>query len=178
MFDTTAHQEDQMSNDYPRRALVCLGLAATLFAHGHAFAQQPLQVRDAWARATVAQQQASGAFMTLTAPDDQRLVGAASPVAGVVEVHEMKLVDGVMRMRALSALDLPAGKAVELRPGGYHVMLMDLKQPLAQGQEIPLDLTTETRDGKRSTIRIQVPVRSMTAQSGMPMQHGSIAPRH
>jgi copper(I)-binding protein len=69
--------------------------------------------------------------MSITAKDGARLVGASSPVAGVAEVHEMKMDGDVMKMRAVEGgLELPAGKTVELKPGGYHVMLMDLKAPL------------------------------------------------
>src|SRR6218665_2860470 len=71
-----------------------------------------------------------GVFMPLTARADGRLVGVESPAAGRAEVHAMKLEDGIMKMRALPALDLPAGQTVELKPGSYHVMLLDLKAPL------------------------------------------------
>jgi copper(I)-binding protein len=90
-------------------------------------AQAQVSVKDAWVRATVPQQKATGAFMQLQSAQDAKLVSAQSPVAGVVEVHEMAMDGGVMRMRAVPNLDLPAGKAIDLKPGGYHVMLMDLK---------------------------------------------------
>ena len=102
-------------------------VAALAFGSVHA---EGVDVQGAWARATVLGQKATGAFMKLTAKDGAKLVGAASPVAGVTEVHEMKMEGDVMRMRAIPGLDLPAGKTVELKPGGYHVMLMDLKAPL------------------------------------------------
>ena len=86
-----------------------------------------VKVGDPWVRATVPQQKATGAFMSLTAEKGTRLVEAKSPVAGVVEIHEMAMENNVMKMRAVPGLDLPAGKPVELKPGGYHVMLMDLK---------------------------------------------------
>ena len=104
-------------------------LTGVVQAQGHA----PVAVEGAWARASVPGQMASGAFMRLTSPEATRLVRAESPVAGVVEVHEMKMEGDIMKMRALPGLDLPAGQAVELKPGGYHVMLMDLKAPLAKG---------------------------------------------
>ena len=91
---------------------------------------QNITVTDAWARATVQGQKATGAFMKITAKDNAKLVGVSSAVAGVVEIHEMKMDKDVMKMSALpNGLDLPAGKAVELKPGSYHVMLMDLKAP-------------------------------------------------
>ncbi|MBS0468595.1 MAG: copper chaperone PCu(A)C [Proteobacteria bacterium] len=138
-----------------------LTLAAALLAAGFAHAQ--VNVQDAWVRATVPQQKATGAFMRLTAAQDTRLVGASSPAAGVTEVHEMTLVDNVMKMRAIPVLDLPAGQAVELKPGGYHVMLMDLKQPVAAGSNVPLTLVFEGKDGQRQTQELQVPVRALGA---------------
>ena len=88
-------------------------------------------VKDPWVRGTVAQQKATGAFFQITATGGGTLVSAASPVGGVGEVHEMSMDGNTMKMRALpKGLDLPAGKTMELKPGGYHVMLMDLKAPL------------------------------------------------
>ena len=145
-------------------------LAAALLLAGAAHAQ--VNVQDAWVRATVPQQKATGAFMRLTAPQDMRLVGASSPVAGVTEVHEMKLVDNVMKMRPLPALDLPAGQAVELKPGGYHIMLLDLKQPVAQGSTVPLTLVFEAKDGQRTTQELQAPVRAVSATAAPAMGHG------
>jgi copper(I)-binding protein len=121
-----------------------------------AFAQN-VTVTDAWARATVQGQKATGAFMKITAKDNAKLVGASSPVAGVVEVHEMKMDKDIMKMAALpNGLDLPAGKAVELKPGGYHVMLMDLKAPLAKDTTIPLTLTVQDAKGVKSTVELKL----------------------
>ena len=128
-----------------------------------------VQVSDAWARATVTGQKGTGAFMKLTAPEGATLVGAVSPVAGVVEIHEMAMEGNVMKMRALpKGLVLPAGKAVELKPGGYHVMLMDLKQPLKAGEKVKLDLQFELKDRKLLTLPLEVEVRSVAPMSGMP----------
>ncbi len=118
-------------------------------------------VKDAWVRATVPAQMATGAFMQLQAAQATRLVAARSPVAGVVEIHEMTMVDNVMRMRAVPGLDLPAGKAVELKPGGYHVMLMDLKGQVKEGQSVPLTLVVEGRDKKRQTVEVKAEVRAL-----------------
>jgi hypothetical protein len=127
---------------------------------------QSVDVKGAWARATVQGQKASGAFMTLTAKDGAKLVGITSPVAGVAEVHEMKMDGDVMKMRALEGgIDLPAGKAVELKPGGYHVMLMDLKTPLQKDTTIPLTLLLKDAKGVQSKVEIKVPV-SQTPPAG------------
>jgi copper(I)-binding protein len=149
-------------------ARVFLALALAAMA-APALAQ--VQVIDAWARATVVGQKGTGAFMKLTAPEGATLVGAVSPVAGVVEIHEMAMEGTVMRMRALpKGLALPAGKAVELKPGGYHVMLMDLKQQLKAGEKVKLDLQFELRDKQRVTQPMEIEVRSVPPMSGMP-QH-------
>ena len=123
-------------------------------------------VTDPWIRGTVPSQMATGAFMQLKSAKDARLVEARSPVAGVVEIHEMKLEDNVMRMRAVTALDLPAGRPVELKPGGYHVMLMDLKQQMKEGEVVPVTLVIES-GGRRETIEVKATVRAPTARNEM-----------
>jgi hypothetical protein len=123
-------------------------------------------VADPWVRGTVEGQRATGAFMKLTATTDQKLVGAASPVAKIVEIHEMAMEGGVMKMRAIAKLELPAGKATELKPGGYHVMLMALTKPLAEGETVPIALTFEDAAGKRQTVEVKAPVRPLTATAG------------
>jgi periplasmic copper chaperone A len=132
-----------------------------LFALGSMAAQAqtaPVQVDGAWARATVQGQRGTGAFMSLTAKDTTRLVGVSTPVAGVAEVHEMKLEGDVMKMRALPSLELPAGKKVELKPGGYHVMLMDLKAPMAKDSTIPMTLLFKDAKGVESRLELKLPV--------------------
>jgi copper(I)-binding protein len=125
-------------------------------------------VNDPWVRATVAQQKATGAFMQITSAQDARLVEVKSPVAGMVEVHEMTMEGNVMKMRALpNGLDLPAGKSVELKPGGYHVMLMDLKQQMKEGDIVAVTLVVEGRDKKRSFIEVKAPVRPLASSGAM-----------
>lgn len=127
-----------------------------------------VKVDDAWVRATVPQQQATGAFMRLTAPSDMSLVGAASDAAAAVEIHEMAMQNEVMRMREVPKVALPAGQTVELKPGGYHIMLLDLKTQVKEGAQIPMALTFENSEGVRSTVSVQVPVRAITG----------VAPKH
>lgn len=125
-----------------------------------ALAQAQVVVSEAWARATVVGQKGSGAFMKITAPAGATLLGGASPVAGVVEIHEMSMEGNVMKMRALpKGLPLPAGKPVELKPGGFHMMLMDLKEPLKDGSQVKLELSFTGTDGKPYTQTLEVPVR-------------------
>lgn len=149
--------------------------AALLALTAHAWAQAPaVEVQDAWVRATVAQQKSTGAFMRLTAKADSRVVAAQSPVAGVVEVHEMAMEKDVMRMRAVPVLALPAGQTVELKPGGYHVMLMDLKAPVKAGEVVPLTLTLESAGGQRSTLEVKAEVRALGTPAAMPAGHGGM----
>ena len=141
-------------------------LSLLLLAALPALAQ--VTVGEPWVRATVAQQQATGAFMTLTSAKGARLVAASSPAAGVVEVHEMKMIDDVMRMREISGLDLPAGQAVALKPGGYHLMLFQLKQPLNEGDNIPLTLEIEDAQKVRSQVVVNAPVKPLKSAAKQP----------
>jgi copper(I)-binding protein len=135
-------------------------LAAALPAFAQVTVSQP------WVRATVPQQHATGAFMTLTSSGGARLVGASSPLAGAVEVHEMKMVDDIMRMRQIDGLPLPAGQAVTLTPGGYHLMLLELKRVMKDGDKVPLTLELEDANHVRSSITVEAPVRPLNAAAG------------
>jgi periplasmic copper chaperone A len=137
---------------------VKLTLAALLLSYSAVFAQT-VEVKDAWVRTSVQGQKATGAFMKITAKDGARLVAASSPVAGVTEVHEMKMEGDLMRMRELKdGLDLPAGKTIELKPGGFHVMLMDLKAALPKDTTVPLTLVFKDAKGKESRLELKVAV--------------------
>ena len=129
---------------------------------------QTVDVKDAWVRAAVPGQSGTGAFMSITARDGAKLVGVSSPVAGVAEVHEMKMDNDVMRMRAVPALDLPAGKTGALKPGGYHVMLMELKQALPQGSTVPLTLILRDAKGQESKVELKLPVAASAPGAAMP----------
>ena len=149
--------------------------ALVAVAAASAWAQADVKVENAWVRGTVAQQKATGAFMRLTAAAPARLVEARSPVAGVVEIHEMAMDKDVMRMRPIPGLDLAAGRTTELKPGGYHVMLMDLKQQMKPGENVPLTLVFEDSAKKRFTQELQVPVMAVgaSAPAAGGMGHGS-----
>jgi copper(I)-binding protein len=138
-----------------------------------AWAQTTVKVEDAWVRGTVATQKASGAFMRLTPSANARLVSAQSPVAGVVEIHEMAMENDIMKMRQIPGLDLAAGRTMELKPGGYHVMLMDLKQQLKGGENVSITLVFEDEAKKRFTQEIKAPVTALGGGNApMPMQPG------
>ena len=121
---------------------------------------QPVKVEGAWVRARVPGGDATAGYMRLTAKTDMKLVGIATNAAKVSELHEMKLDGDVMRMRAVDAIDLPAGKTVELKPGGHHLMLMGLTAPLAQNTSMPLTLILRDASGKEIRDEMKVPVLS------------------
>ena len=125
----------------------------------------PVKVENPWLRASVPGQKASGGFMVLTAQRPLQLVGVESPAAAVAEVHEMKMEGDVMRMRAIESLDLPKGVAVDLKPGGYHLMLQQLKGPLVKDSQIPVTLVFKDGKGAVSRLSLQLPVRT-TAPAG------------
>lgn len=167
-----------------RFTVMALGsLVGSLLVSGAAWAHADaahVKVENAWARASVAGQQASGAFMRLTAQEPLKLVGVETSGAAVAEVHEMKMEGDVMRMRAIEALDLPQGVAVELKPGGYHLMLQQLKAPLVKDSQVPITLVFKDAKGAVSRLSLQVPV-SMAAPAAagaagaahQPMGHGA-----
>ena len=135
-----------------------LALALSCAALAWAQPAAPVAAAGAWARPTVQGQTSSGVYVTLTASEPLTLVSASSPVAAVAELHEMKLEGDVMRMRALDTLALPAGKPVELKPGGYHLMLQQLKAPLKPDTSIPVTFTFRTAGGEARQLALQVPV--------------------
>jgi copper(I)-binding protein len=135
-------------------------------------AQAQVEVTDAWVRATGKGQKATGVFMNLTAKKATRLVGVKTSLTPVAEVHEMKMEKNVMKMQAIKALDLPAGHAVALKPGGYHVMLMDLKAPLAEGEHAVITLLFEDAAGVKTQQEVHAVAKKMAMDSKDKPQHG------
>ncbi len=136
--------------------------AATPLAH-----EGLVTISDPWVRATVPGQQATGVFMKITAHQPVRLVAGATPVAPVVEIHEMKMVGDRMEMRALAnGLPIAAGETAELKPGGYHVMLINLPKPIEVGQKVPLTLIFTDGSGQRHEVAIDAPARPLGAMGG------------
>lgn len=145
-------------------------LALALMFFGAA-TQADVTVKESWVRGTTPAQKATGAFMEITSSEAASLLSASSPVAGVVEIHTMKMEDGVMKMRAIPKLDLPAGKGVKLAPGGNHVMLMDLKQQMKKGDVVPITLKIEGKDKKVQMLEIKAEVRDLAAPAAMDHGH-------
>jgi len=141
-----------------KRIVACLAFALVPLA---AFGQ--VSVKDAWVRGTVGGQSATGAFMQLSSSVDTSLVAVSSPLAKVVEIHSMAHEGGMMKMRAVASVPVPAGKPVDLGPGGYHVMLMDLAQPLKEGDKVPLTLTFADKSGRKTTQDVTATVRPLAS---------------
>ena len=134
------------------------GLLFALSAHAQVAIEAP------WVRATVLQQKVTGGYMQITSTQDARLVEARSPLAGTIEIHEMNMNGDVMQMRPIDGIDLPAGKRVELKPGGYHLMLLKLKRTIKDGESVPLTLIVEDKDKKRSEVEVAATAKPLTAQ--------------
>jgi copper(I)-binding protein len=137
-----------------------LSLLATALFSTSALAQ--VTVLDPWVRATVPQQKAAGAFMRVQSATAARLVGVSTPVAGRAELHEMAMENNTMRMRQVDAIDLPAGKAVNLASGGYHVMFFDLKRQLKEGETVPVTLIVQDAAKKSSSVTVEAKVQPMS----------------
>ncbi len=153
----------------PLRVLVFLaGLGAGQFALAAG-----VTVDNAWVRLPVPGQSVAGAYMTLQSPVDAALVGVSSPVAAQAELHLMGIdSSGVMHMQPVARLALPAGKAVRLAPGGYHIMLEQLRQPLHAGQKVPLELLVETADHQTEHVTVMADVLGFGSQPAGPVHPG------
>lgn len=145
-------------------------LAAMLGIAFSSAAMAQLKVDKPWVRPTVAQQSATGAFMMLTATAPVRVIGVSSPVAGHAELHEMRMEGNVMRMRAVPGIDVTPAQSVELKPGGYHVMLFELKREIKEGEKLPLVLEFEDAAKKKSTLEVEAVAR-MVGTSAQHMKH-------
>jgi copper(I)-binding protein len=144
-------------------ALVCMFFSTAALAE--------VTVKDAWIRGTTPAQSVTGAFMEITSTEDAALLSAATPVAGTVEMHTMSMEAGVMKMRPVQKIDLPAGKPVVLAPGAYHIMLMGLKQPLNKGDVVPITLKIEGKNAQVQTLEVKAEVRDLAAPA---MMHGGM----
>jgi len=139
---------------------------------------QNVSVTNAWARASVKGQNATGVFMNLKASSHTRLVAVNSSVAKVSEIHQMNLDNNVMKMSALpNGLELGEGRVVELKPGGFHIMLFDLKKTLQKDSKIDLQLTFQDATGKKTQMDMIVPV-LLQANEGPNGKPGAVHPHH
>ena len=143
--------------------IAVVSVSSVLFNSG-VFAQNAkigsLQIDNAYTRATAPGQQVAGGFMKIEnkGAADQ-LISASSPAAGEVQLHEMAMEGNVMKMRQLKDIPVPAGGAVELKPGGLHLMFMNIKTPLAAGETVPVKL----KFAKAGEVEVKFPVNAMGA---------------
>ena len=165
------------------RSTLTLLFAAILLTLGvggiHAQSSGSISIEKPFSRATPGGAKVGAGYMTITnkGATADRLVSASSPVAGKVEIHEMTMQDGIMKMRELpGGLPIAAGKSASLAPGGYHIMLMELKGPLKQGDKVPVTLTFE----KAGKVEVTLDVQGIGAQqpNAMPMPSGDSGHMH
>jgi len=149
-----------------KKLFAALWVCAAFTAHAQ------VEVSDAWVRATGQGQKATGVFMNLTAKKATRLVGVKADLTASAEVHEMKMEKDVMKMQAVKALDLPAGQTVALKPGSYHVMLMDLKAPVAEDSHVVLTLLFEDAAGVKTQSEVKAVAKKMAMGGKDKPQHG------
>jgi copper(I)-binding protein len=141
-------------------------LAGALFSLA-AFAAQDVTVSGAWVRATAPGQDSASMQFAITSKSEAKLVAVSSPVAGSVEMHSMKHENGMMKMQAIDSIALPAGKTVDLEKSGRHIMLLNLKQPLKEGDSVPFALTVQFPGQTRKTVEAKAEVRPLTASHDM-----------
>jgi periplasmic copper chaperone A len=133
-----------------------LAFAAGLAVASTALAQpNQLEVGNAWAGATPGKAENGAAYVTIISPTADRLVSASTPVAKKAELHTMSMQGMVMKMRPISGVDIPASQPVSLKPGGEHIMLMGLKEPLREGQSFPLTLDFEKAGPRTVTVTVE-----------------------
>jgi hypothetical protein len=144
--------------------VVALGTAS---ATAQSSARDSLRIEHPYARPTPPGARTGGAYLTIDnrGNEPDRLLRVATPAAGVAEIHSMAMEGNVMRMRAVAAVEIPAHATTALKPGGYHVMLMDLKQPLVVGQTIPLSLTFAKAGRIDVTARVEPPESDRSARN-------------
>lgn len=143
--------------------------ASLLFAASTAHAQKKgpdsPAITDVWVKASIPGSTTSAAYLKIKSSTPLKLVRAETPVAGLVELHNMTMKGGVMEMKAMDAVDLPANQTVELKPGGMHVMLMMVKQPIKSGDKVPLTLTFEGADKKPLVMKVEAIARQPGSDS-------------
>jgi copper(I)-binding protein len=120
-----------------------------------------VEIKDPWIRATAPGQIVGAGYMKITSATPSALVSVNTPVAARAELHQMSMEAGVMKMRPVARIELPAGKTVELEPGGYHLMLMNIAKPLRPGETVPITLVIEGPGKKRTEVEINAEVRDL-----------------
>ena len=146
----------EMRRYFSASALAGIFLAGSVAA----LAADRVAVSNAWVRATAPGQEVGAAYMDIRSQSDATLISVESQAADFVEIHMMSMKNGVMEMRMLETMPLPAGKVVKLEPGGFHLMLIDLKKSLKAGDEVSFTLHLKDANGNGSQVKVTAPVRS------------------
>jgi copper(I)-binding protein len=154
-----------------KKVLLSLGAVGLLSFALASQAMAQVSVKNAWVRATVGPQKTTGAFLQIETKNEVNLVKVESKAAGMVEIHEMQMDGGVMKMREVEKVNCPAGKVTELSPGGFHIMLMNLKKQAKEGDQIPLILSFEGRQGKKQVVSVNATVKSIANNSSPMSMH-------
>jgi periplasmic copper chaperone A len=123
-------------------------------------ANHGVAIMDNWVRANAPGQKVGAAYMTLLSAQDSTMIKAEADIAGSVEIHSMSMEDGVMKMRMLEELPLKAGKAEKLAPGGFHLMLFDLKKPLTAGEHVNFTLSFKYATGNITQQQVTLPIKA------------------
>lgn len=158
-----------------RISLVAAGIFLSmwsLFSTPAVAADTGVNVRNAWTRATAPGQNSAGVWFSITSKQEAKLVAVSSSYANNAHLHTMSHEHGMMKMRAIESIALPAGKAVELAPGGNHVMLQGLTQPLNAGEHVPLSLSVQFANKRTETMEIIAEVRALSGERGVHEHHG------
>jgi periplasmic copper chaperone A len=142
----------------------CIAVAIGMALAPSAGAQ--VTVDEAWVRATAPGQPVAAAYLKIKSAQAAALVAVRTPVTARAGIHEMKMEGGVMKMRPVARVELPAGKTVELKPGGYHLMLMNIAKPLRPGETVSITLVIEGPHKKRQEVEVRAEVRPMTSATG------------
>jgi len=138
-----------------RLKLLALGAGLMLFSAAALAQGGDVKITDAWARATPGGAQTAAAYVTVESAAGDRLTGASTPAAQKADIHEMTMDGNVMKMRQVDGIDLPSGKPVTMKPGGYHIMLTGLAKPLQEGQTFPLTLDFAKAGKRQVTVSVE-----------------------
>lgn len=142
---------------------------AVLFGLSFAAQAADVEVSQAWTRATAPGQDSAMVQAIITSKQAAQLVGVSCDCARTAELHSMVHEGGMMKMRQVEAIDLPAGEAVDLGAAGYHLMLMGLKQQIKEGKQIQLTLTLRYMNGKTANVKFKAPAKALNASASRPM---------
>ena len=155
-----------MDGDFMKKTIAAVVLG---FASMYGYAD--VSIKDPWVRATAPAQKVAGGYMQISSTTNVTLLKLTSPVASSVELHASTMENGVMKMRYLEKLEIPAGKVIEFKPGGYHIMLIGLKKQLVEGDNIPLKLLFADNLNKEHLFEVSFPVHVDAHEKHKHMHH-------